>query len=574
MAVGAQRDLEVRLGFASSMGKRPDNQDYVAAHMGDRARGAARGIVAAVADGVGGHRGGRQASELTIRSFIDAYYALPETLGVQRAAARALEAANQWICAQGRNDPQLSGMSCTFSGLILTRRSGHVVHIGDSRIYRLSDGRLDRLTTDHVMGRGDLAHVLQRAIGFEDFVKFDHSAIPLRQHDRFLICTDGVHGALNDARLKALLDERAAPEESAQALVDAALAAGGQDNATALVLDVIDLPPADQDDLTHAMAGLPILDLPAPGDAVDGFLLGDILSDGRTSRLFRATDMNDGRTLVLKFPHPRAISENSYRLAFVREAWVAARVRSLWVGEIIETAPGRQTRLYSVMPFYDGETLQQRLKRSPPLTLGEGVGVAAKIARAATALHRAGVIHRDIKPDNVILLKSGGLRLVDLGVARVPRLEEFPAEDIPGTPSYMAPELFQGHAGDELSDLYALGVTLHHMFTRAYPYGEVEPFMRPRFAKYFSLSRARPDLPAWLDAVVVKAVSVNPAQRFGDVIEFIHELENGATWGKSAVAPKLSLYERNPLAFWKAAAALLLLLVLVLMIKSSVTPIR
>ena len=151
-------------------------------------------------------------------------------------------------------------------------------------------------------------------------------------------------------------------------------------------------------------------------------------------------------------------------------------------------------------------------------------------------MHRAGIIHRDIKPDNVILLKAGGLRLVDLGVARVPLLEDFPAEDIPGTPSYMAPELFGGRPGDEFSDLYALGVTVYRTFTAAYPYGEIEPFSRPRFGKPASLSRYRPDLPAWLDAVVGKALNVDPAQRYGDVIEFSHELENGAMWAKPAVS--------------------------------------
>src|SRR5437660_8403840 len=108
----------------------------------------------------------------------------------------------------------------------------------------------------------------------------------------------------------------------------------------------------------------------------------------------------------------------------------------------------RKTRLYSVMPFYEGETLEQRLNRSPQLSLGEGIGIATKLARAVATLHRAGIIHRDIKPDNVILLARGGLRLVDLGVARVPLLEDFPAQDIPGTASDMATELFSGRPGD------------------------------------------------------------------------------------------------------------------------------
>src|SRR5207253_11022090 len=139
----------------------------------------------------------------------------------------------------------LSGRSCAFSPRIRSRRACHVVHIGDTRAYRLSEGRLERLTKDHVAGRGDLAHLLNRAIGFEDYARVDYTAVGLRQHDRLLLCSDGIHGVLADDRLQVLLDARAAPEETARTLVDAALAAGSSDNMTALVLDVVDLPPAD-----------------------------------------------------------------------------------------------------------------------------------------------------------------------------------------------------------------------------------------------------------------------------------------------------------------------------------------
>ncbi|WP_050400857.1 bifunctional protein-serine/threonine kinase/phosphatase [Bradyrhizobium embrapense] len=564
MANGAQHDLGVRVGFASETGKRAANEDYVAVCLG-QADALHRDVVAAVADGVGGHKGGRDAAEVAVRSFIDAYYSLPETLGVRRRAARALEAANSWIYGQGRIDAARSGMACALSSIILSRRQCHVIHIGDTRAYRLSDGRLERLTQDHIAGRGDLAHMLSRAIGFEEFARFDYTSVGLRQHDRLLICSDGVHGALSDSGLQQLLEERTPPDESARSIVDAALAAGSSDNTTALVLDVVDLPPADRDDLTHAIATLPILDLPESGDTIDDFALSDVLSDGRYSRLFKATDKRAGREVVLKFPHPRVASEGSYRLAFVREAWVAARVRSLWIGEIIEVPAERQTRLYSAMPLYEGETLEQRLTRAPRLSLTEGIAIATKLVRAVTALHRAGIIHRDIKPDNVILAKDGGLRLVDLGVARVPLLEDFPAEDIPGTASYMAPELFGGKPGDEASDLFALGVTVYRMFTANYPFGEIEPFSRPRFGKPAPLSRYRPDLPAWLDAVIGKALSVEPTQRFGDAIEFAHELENGATWAGPAVTARKSLHDRDPVTFWKVLCAILALIIVVLL---------
>lgn len=277
----------------------------------------------------------------------------------------------------------------------------------------------------------------------------------------------------------------------------------------------------------------------------------------------QATDTQNGRAVVLKFPHPRVADDAAYRLAFVNEAWVAARVRSPFVGEVIELLPGRQTRLYSVMPYYEGETLEHRLRREPRIDLAEGVSIATRLSRALVTLHRCGVIHRDIKPENVILSKDGGLRLVDLGVCRAPNLENLPQANAPGTPSYMAPELFDGGIGDEASDLYAFGVTIYRMFSRCYPYGEIEPFSRPRFGKPAPLSLKRPDLPAWLDAAILKAIAVKRDERYNDVLEFAFELENGSARAQPLTLRKKSLYERNPLIFWQVLCLLLALLLTV-----------
>jgi serine/threonine protein phosphatase PrpC len=559
-------NLRVEIGFCTETGRRRDNQDYVATCTGPHGPGSFQGVVAVVADGVGGHAGGREAAETAVRGFVEAYYAQPETLGVARASGRALEAINGWIAAQGRVDPKLAGMATTFSALIFSRRTAFLAHVGDSRAYRLRDADLEQLTTDHVLGRGEAAHALLRAIGFEDTLRVDHASHALRLHDRFLLCSDGVHGFLRRDRIRDLLAERVSPQEAAEKLVAAALEAGGDDNATALVGDIVDLPPADARALSRLLADLRIEALPVVGTVVDGYRLEGMISDGRYSRLMSATDLRDGRTLVLKFPQPRVAEEASYRRAFINEAWVAARVRSPFVGEIVEPEEGRRTRLYSVMPLYAGETLEARLARAPEIGLEEGLSIAMRLARAVAALHRASIIHRDIKPENVILLKDGGLRLVDLGVCRAPRLEDFCAEDIPGTPSYMAPELFQGAAGDEASDLFALGVTLYRAFARDYPFGEIEPFSKPRFGKPRPLIGKRPDLPAWLDATILRALAVDPRARFRDVLEFAFELENGVSRRVAPLAVRKSLYERNPLAFWKIVSLILLLLLFLVVV--------
>ncbi|WP_372695718.1 bifunctional protein-serine/threonine kinase/phosphatase [Immundisolibacter sp.] len=556
--------LSVGVGVASAAGRRPRNEDFAAA---DRPAGARAGheFAAALADGVGGGPGGRLAAEVTVRAFLDGYFGLPLTLGAERAAARSLQAINRWLHVQSRQCESLRGMATTFSAVLLRGREGYVLHAGDSRVYRLREAQLQRLTEDHVHPHPDLRHVLRRAVALEDSVRADVSRHALRVHDRFLLCTDGVHGSLGDARIRAALMARQDPQTTAQQVIDAALDAGSRDNVTALVVDILSLPPLDQTGLEAALQALPLLPLPRVDDEVDGFRLLEQIADGRYSRLFRAQDQVEPRQVVLKFPHPRVAGEALYRQAFLREAAVAAQVRSPYVAEVLELAPGRQTRLYSVMPFYRGQTLEQRLRRGP-LNLVDGIAVASRLGRAIDALHRRRIVHRDIKPDNVLLLPDGELRLLDLGVARLPGVQVSPDEDIPGTPTYLAPEMFEGNAGDEATDVYALGVTLYRLFTGHFPYGETEAFARPRFGRRQPLAHYRPDLPAWLDAVLARATAVQTTERYAHVADLVADLEHGLSGGAgSAAVPRQPLYSRNPLRFWQGVSLVLLIVLLVVL---------
>jgi len=548
--------LEVRAGLASERGQRPDNQDF-AAWWADERRRSLHGVLAAVADGVGGARGGRVAAETAVRGFLDGVLGQSETVDVRRSGGVAIEAVNSWIHAIGRADPALAGMACTLTAVVLRGRRLHVLHVGDSRLYRLRDDQLEQLTTDHTPGRPGVSHELTRAVGVLDTVRVDYGAHAARAHDRLLLVTDGVHGALSDKRLAAELGRRAGPEEAARRLVDAALAARIGDNATALVLDIVELPSPEQADIEMLIDSLPIQPPPKVGAEVDGYGLEAMLADARYSRVFRARDGVDGRAVVVKFPKPGETEERTFRQAFLRESWIAARVRSPFVGEVLEP-PGRATQLYTVMPYYGEDTLERRLLRTPPVRLAEGIAIGTALGKAVAALHRAGVVHRDIKPDNV-MLQADGLKLIDLGVARLPHLEEFAAPDVPGTPSYMAPELLEGQAGDESSDLFALGVTLWRMWTGgAYPYGEVEPFSRPRFGRPTPLAQKRPDLPSWLDRALSRAVAVDKRERQADVLEFVLELEAGMATGAPAPPVRVTLYERNPVRFWQVVSVLLL----------------
>ena len=556
--------VQARIGFASKTGPRPENEDFAGAVFGPELPEPRRDVVAAIADGIGGAKGGRVAAETAVRGFLDGFCDLPETMEVQRAGGKIIDSLNGWIYSQGRRSADTAGMGCTFTALIFRGRVAHLLHVGDTRAYRLSGNRLTCLTTDHVRQEGTgRSNILYRALGVEPEIRLDYATQPVALHDRFLLCSDGVHGFLPDEIIADLMRDRSAPSDTANALVETALRSGGTDNGTALVIDIVGLPTAESADIGASIDRLPVIPVPQGGETIDGFILKALLSDGRYSRLFGADDEIEGGQVALKFPKPQIASIATFRAAFVREAWVGARVRNPNVGSFIELPPGRQTCLYTVMPLYQGELLESRLSRRPAIGLEEGRNIAIRLGRGVGALHRAGIIHRDIKPDNVILEGGGSLKLIDLGVVRVPGLEDFPPQDVPGTLAYMAPEMLAGEPGNEATDIYALGVTLFRAFTGEYPYGNADAVSPARRTSPKELSALRADLPAWLEAVLARAIAADPARRFGDVSEFVMEMEAGPTRADDKVRRPRTLYERAPLQVWQGVAALLALALLV-----------
>ena len=548
-------ELVLAAGFATATGPREDNQDFGGVHLGTALERARHGVIAAVADGVSGGNAGRAAAELAVRALIEGFYAMPDTLGPARAMHMPLAAFNRWLHTQARGET-MANSATTLTALSLRGRRAHLVHVGDSRAWRFSAGRLTCLTSDHVRPEPDLRHVLIRALGLEHELRLDHTTIELAEHDRLVLTTDGVHGPLSHGRIAAILERQASAEATAEELVEAALKAGGRDNATALVVDVVRLPEPDHDGILAGLTGLPVADPPPPGASIDGFRIERVLSEGRYAILLAAQDTEDGSKVVLKFPRPNALSTRAVRLAFARELLLAQRVSSPYVLAAYPVRPERQTALYCVQPLLQGETMAARLERGLP-ALDSALEAAVALTRGVAALHRLEVVHRDIKPENVMLTADGGLKLIDLGVARLPRVEDFHGDEIPGTPGYMAPEQFDGHAGDALTDQFALGVTLYRWLTGKWPYGEQEAFQRPRFGRPPPPSRHRPEVPSWLDDAVLTAIQPERDARFGDVVELLRSLEGGGPLLKIARLRGRPLIERDPERFWMIVSAVL-----------------
>jgi serine/threonine protein phosphatase PrpC len=547
-------ELAVAVGFASQIGPRAENQDFGGVYLGSATERARHGIIAALADGVSGGKAGRVAAELAVRMLIEGFYAMPDTLGPARAMQGPLAAYNRWLYAQGRGSV-MENSATTFTAFALRGRRAHLVHVGDSRAWRFAAGRLHCLTTDHTRPEPDLRHVLIRALGIEQELRLDHQAIELAERDRLLLTSDGVHGPLSPRRIAEILARQASAEATAEELVEAALAVGGRDNATALVVDIIRLPAPDHDGILAGLSALPVVAPPRPGESIDGFAVLRVLSEGRYAILLVARDAEDGSEVVLKFPRVGAASDGTMRLAFAREMLVAQRISSPFVLGAHPVRPDRQTALYGVQPLLDGETMADRMNRRLP-TLKMGIEQAIRLTRGVAALHRLDVIHRDIKPDNVMLTLDGGLKLIDLGVARLPRVEDFLIDEIPGSPGFMAPEQFSGTAGDEATDQFALGVTLYRWFTGAMPFGDQEAFQRPRFGPPPLLATHRSEIPSWLDEAVRTAIQPDRDARYGDVIELLRVLEAGGPLNVRPRRPQ-PLIERNPVLFWQLTSTAL-----------------
>ena len=234
--------FEIDIGFASLAGRKKINEDFCAA-MRPAAGQEAMGCVVAIADGVSTGGKGQEAAQTTVTSLVRDYHDTPQTWDTTDALDRIIGAQNSWLYGLNRSRYPVSGLT-TLTAVVLRDRSYALAHVGDTRAYLLREGSLRQLTADHVLDVPGLRHQLLRCVGAEDALVVDHSLGDLLADDVFLLLSDGVHGSLNDERLKGLTVAALAAGRDAQALsrhlVDEALSAGTSDNVTAVVMHVQD----------------------------------------------------------------------------------------------------------------------------------------------------------------------------------------------------------------------------------------------------------------------------------------------------------------------------------------------
>jgi serine/threonine protein kinase/serine/threonine protein phosphatase PrpC len=552
--------IELATGLFTSAGPKPQNEDCLGVHIPEASLLPTKGIVACIADGVSAASAGKEAAESAVIGFISDYYETPESWEVKTAGQRVLTALNRWLFSQGQGFRDAEkGCVTTFTAIILKSQTAHVFHIGDSRLYRFRGGELEQITRDHASQVSADTCYLTRALGLTASPRIDYHTFPLETGDRFALTTDGIHGEISRQDIEIVLKDHTDSQACADAL--GAAASRSSDNRSCILLEVQSLPDSDKNDVFRQLSALPFPPDLLPGQSIDGLHVERIISASKNSQLYLVSDMDDGnRNLVLKTPSVSFEDDPSYLERFALEEWIGLRSDNPHLAKVFRRSRPRRF-LYYVLESVDGKTLGRWSEENPAPPVEVVVGIIGQIVEGVRALHRRDTLHQDLKPDNILLDRSGTVKIIDYGSCRVGGIEEistpFDRPSALGTMDFSAPEYRLGITPSTRSDLFSIAVITYHLLTGGHhPYGKSWAGAKDQ-RDFFSLTyhpaaAHNRMVPLWMDAVLRKALSIRVESRPEVMSEFIHNLRHPDP--EFLTSEPLPFAERNPLLFWKIVA--------------------
>ena len=568
-------ELKISTGQHSDKGRKETNQDFYGALIPQEPLRSAKGIAIVLADGISSSNVSRVAAESSVKSFLTDYYCTPESWTVKTSAQRVIAATNSWLYAQTRRSQYSydmdKGYVCTFSAVVIKSTTAHLFHVGDSRIYRVSGNGLEQLTEDHRVVVSSQESYLGRAMGINPQVEIDYRMLRVEQGDIFVLATDGVYEYADARFINTTIRNGAADlDKAAKAIVEKAYERGSPDNLTVQIVRIDQLAAGEAGEVFGQVSELPLPPLLEARMDFDGYKIVRELHGSSRSHIYLAVDSESGEVVVLKTPSIDLRGDPVYLKRFMMEEWVARRLNSANV-----LKPRAQSRkrnyLYVVMEYVDGQTLKQWMIDNPKPDLEAIRGIVEQIGRGLQAFHRKEMLHQDIRPDNIMIDKTGTVKIIDFGSTNVRGvLEAAPSgerNEILGTVQFTAPEYFVGEGGSTRSDIFSLGVITYQMLTGRLPYGaeaaKVKTKSHQRKLRYASVLDENREIPAWIDDVLRRAVHPDPNKRYDELSEFTHELRHPNK--KYLDASRVPLIERNPLLFWKCTTLFFGLLVVLLL---------
>ena len=279
------------------------------------------------------------------------------------------------------------------------------------------------------------------------------------------------------------------------------------------------------------------------------------LGSGGMADVYCAEDSQLGRRVALKVLHMRFAEDREFVERFHREASSAAGLQHPNIVAIFDRGEWDGT-YYIAMEYVEGRTLKEIVREKGLAPPDAAIDITLQILRAARYAHKRGIVHRDIKPHNVLIDQEGRVRVADFGIARAGTSDMTETGSIMGTAQYISPEQAQGRPVDARSDLYSIGVVLYELLTGRVPFDAESPVtvaLMQVNEPPIPPMEIKPDIPPALDAIVMRALEKDPARRFADADEFIAALESARQAPQQVIAPPPvveEVVEEEPRSRW------------------------
>lgn len=503
-------------------------------------------LISVLCDGVGSAVRGGTAARQCVKFFIDQFKNRPKGWDIPKTMEVFTRHINSLLFKESMIQYGKIELLTTLCLAVIEGETLYTLNLGDSRIYiQKNNGELRRLSTDHTLDDKYMSHVLTLACGLSENIDPIILTTPLSVGDTLIMCSDGVYTLLEESEFSDMIKKRLGARTIIHHTAQNCEAIN-RDDMSLQIFYIESLDPL------YAIKNTPLLipETLSEGEIIDGYTLVSAMMEHK--RIWKV--VKDSEFCVMKFP----LSDDEESLdAFVREAWYAKQITHKAFGHA--WIPSERSMRYYLMELVEGVNLQEYLKNRP-LSVDNGVELGKFLHRAEAHLLHLGLVHGDIKPENIIVYQREGeagvhFKMVDFGSI----VEIFSLNNRAGTPTYLAPERFNGSVINEATEIFSIGVTLYWALTAQFPYGEIEPFQTPTFKIPKRPSKLNNTIPLWLDSVIMRSIAVNPQLRYRHYSELFYDLK-----APEKVKPFFSgstpLIERSPVTFYKIGFIILLLL--------------
>ncbi|HET6419641.1 MAG TPA: protein kinase [Geobacteraceae bacterium] len=543
--------MELTYAELSSAGPaRDNNEDFVGFWQPEtleEKRG--RGAVAVLADGVGGLHRGEVASRLAVETSLKTFRETEEGKTPQQFLTQMFNAANLAVYDKSMENHGKSRMATTLSIVVLRNDEIVVGNVGDSRVYLVRKAEIKQLSTDHsyvgmqqkfgLISETDAKtsnyrNILTRSVGQEPVIRIDVESSTAFKGDRIVLCSDGLYAYVADSEIADIVS-RLSPAQACRQLVALAEQRGTDDNISVQVLHI-----ADVEKISY-YRGIPVYHEGAdhtagyelqPGQTLDDrFFITETISRSGMATIFKATDLRTNETVAIKVPFMEFESDPGFFSRFQREEDIGLRLNHPYILKFIPV-DDRRSRPYIVTEYLRGYTLAHLLNSVRPMPEKDAIELAARVCDALAHMHEHGVIHRDLKPQNIMMCYDGTIRIMDFGIAKAAEGKRITFAGFTpsvGTPDYMAPEQVKGKRGDERTDIYSLGAMLYEMVVGELPFEGENMFvtMNARVTGDPAAPRKRnPDISPQVEEIILHAMEREPGKRYPSAAAMKADLDN------------------------------------------------